>query len=68
MLSDSICQFVMLSDSLLTSALKLFSQISVTADNNWSHKNTLLNKMTVSGMACCYLFPFVPAQLNTKSI
>ena len=33
-ISDSLSQCVVLSDWLLTSALKLFGQISVTADNS----------------------------------
>jgi hypothetical protein len=34
--------------------------------NSCAHKNMLLNKMTVPGLACCYLFSFLSKENKSK--
>ena len=36
-------------------------------DNSCAHKNMLLNKMTVPGSACCYLFSFLSKENKSKN-
>lgn len=36
-------------------------------DNSCAQKNMLLNKMTVPGSACCYLFSFVSKENKSKN-